>query len=332
MTRQYGAAIDDAVVCDLQDRGLVEVTGADRAKWFHNLITNIVATLQPGEGNYAFAVNLKGRVLFDLNVLVLDDRLWLDVDRRQVDAAMSHLERYIITEDVSLANVSDGHGRIAVLGPKAHEVVTGLALGNLTPMSQLQHVGVRIGDVDVRMIRHDFAGLPAAVFIVPTAGREAVRKALDSVRSDPLPVIDPATIEVLRIEAGIPASLEDIDEEVSPPETGQVERGISYQKGCYLGQEIIERMRSRGVLARRLVGIRVEGDDIPTKGAVVVSGADTIGRVTSACRSVALDAVLALGYVKSDHAGPSTTVGVEVGTAGRKIGVVVGLPIERCPS
>ena len=200
----YQAATTDAVLFERTDRASIEVTGDDRAAWLHNLVTNVVKTLQPGEGNYAFAVNVKGRVLFDLNVLVLEDRLLLDVDRRWLDAAMDHLNRYIITDDVTLKVLADAHRRIAIMGPKAHELVARLSLGNLAPMAQLQHCGARIAGADVRMIRHDFAGLPAAEFIVPSEQADAVHRALESNGGSP-PWIDSDTVNILRIEAGIPA-------------------------------------------------------------------------------------------------------------------------------
>lgn len=326
---QYRAATTRAATCERAGRALVEVTGSDRSAWLNNLVTNVVTTLQPGEGNYAFAVNVKGRVVFDLNMLVIEDRLWLDLDARARSDALAHLERYVITEDVKLRDVTNEHRRVAIIGPAAHEVVARLALGNLVPMSQLQHVSGTISGVDVRLIRDDFTGLPVAEIIAPAAGYDAVCSAVANAEDrPPLPHVDAETLNILRIEAGIPMSVDDIDGEVVPPETGQVERGISYHKGCYLGQEVIERMRSHGVLARRLVGVRVEGETLVSPGSTLRVNDQDIGRVTSTCWSERLQAGLALGYAKSAHAKPDTRV-VIADPAGERQGTIVSLPVRR---
>lgn len=325
---QYRAATTAAATCQREGRALIEVTGSDRATWLNNLVTNVVTTLQPGEGNYAFAVNVKGRVVFDLDMLVLQDRLWLDMDERARPAALSHLERYTVTEDVKLGDITNGHRRIAFIGPAAHEIVDRLALGNLVPMSQLQHVTATIAGIECRLIRHDFVGLPAAEIIAPAADFDAVRSAITAAAGErPLPNIDADTLQLLRIESGIPASVDDIDDGVVPPETGQVERGISYHKGCYLGQEVIERMRSHGVLARRLVGIRVEGEAVVPSGVALTANGQEIGRVTSGCWSEKLQARLALGYAKSGHAKPDTRVSV-VCAEGNRNATIVSLPVR----
>ncbi len=328
ISRQYQAAVTSAGLYLRSDRGLIEVTGADRAAWLSNLVTNVIKTLQPGEGNYAFATNVKGRTVFDLNVLVLDDRLWLDVAGPWRATALKHFEKYIITEDVKLADRSAEFSRGAVMGPRAGDVVSALGFGNLGPMSQLQHLAGRVGGEDVRMVRHDFAGLVTAEFIVPGESADPVVASIaGAVSGLTCERLSDGAVEVLRIEAGIPASVVDIDEEVVPPETCQVERGISYHKGCYLGQEVIERMRSHGILARKLVGLRIEGQTPSPAGSIVKRDDKEVGRVTSACWSEALGGPLALGYLKSIHAQPDTQVTINE-PSGSQSAIVAALPVR----
>ena len=325
---QYRAALSTGGIVMRDDRALISVTGNDRAVWLHNLVTNTVKTLQPGDGNYAFAANIKGRVVFDANMLVLDDRIWLDLDRRWMPAAMEHLDRYVITEDVKLDDITSQSRRIAVLGPAAVTMVHQLGLGNLVPMPQLQNIAARIADTDARLIRNDFTGLPTAEFIAIGPQSDAVIIAIQSLAVEhELFAISPDTLNVLRIEAGIPASLDDIDEEVVPPETMQIERGISYHKGCYLGQEVIERMRSHNILARRLVGAKIDGDTVPSRNTTIKVAEQDVGRITSGCWSEALGCVLCLGYVKSAHAKPGVTITVDVADAPTN-GEVVALPVR----
>lgn len=323
---EYTSALTGAALYSISDRGLIEITGKDRASWLHNLVTNEVKKLQPGEGNYAFAVNIKGRCVFDGNMLVEADRILLDVDLRWIDVAIKHLTRYTITEDVTLKNVSAAYRRVALMGPGAAGVVGRLCGVNLTPMAQLQHVIVKIADADVRMFRNDFAGLPIAEFIIPIESSDRVTTAFDA--AGRLPRISDDAVRMLRIEAGIPASVDDIDEDVVPPETMQIERGISYHKGCYLGQEVIERMRSHGVLPRKLVGIRIAGDLVAERNAVISVEGAAVGRITSSAWSPALSATLALGYMKSAHVQPGRAVTIGA-TADAISGEIVSLPVRK---
>ena len=119
---EYDAATKGVSLHDRSYRGLIEITGGDRAAWLHNLTTNDIKSLKPGQGRYAFALNIKGRVLFDGNVLALPESLLLDIDRRWVGPAVEHLGKYIIMEDVQLADRSADFARLALVGPKANEV------------------------------------------------------------------------------------------------------------------------------------------------------------------------------------------------------------------
>lgn len=323
LANQYAIARDAAGLLTRTDRALIEATGKDRAVWLHNLVTNAIKTLQPGEGNYAFAPNAKGRTIFDLNALILDDRLWIDLDRRWAEMARKHLAKYIITEDVALADITPRFERFAITGPAAVEVVGRMGFGNLAPMAQLQHLPFLWDGHAGRMLRNDFTGQPTADLLIEAAGAPSLLIALlDAGRPSGLARIDPEVAEILRVEAGIPASLSEIDEDVIPPETGQIDRGISYHKGCYLGQEVIERMRSHGVVARKLVGIKLApGAGITCPAPLKVGDVDS-GRLTSLVWSYALDAPMGLGYLKAVHAKPGQPVSI----AETSVGEVVPLP------
>lgn len=325
---EYAAVLATGGFTHREDRGLIELTGADRAAWLNNLVTNVVTTLSPGEGNYAFCINVKGRVVFDLNMLVRSESIWLDVDRRWIDVAMAWLDRYQITEDVTLKDRSDDQQRVAVIGAAAAKVSEMLGFGNLVPKAWLQHETRDIEGATVLMFRHDFAGMMGAEFVVVGDSRQA---AIDRIATTALsagaPCVGAAIVDVFRIEAGIPASVVDLDENVIPPESGQVERGISYQKGCYLGQEVLERMRSRGGLARKLVGIRLDGESMPARNAAIFSGDAEVGRITSVAYSLALDSALALAYLRTSMAKAGEALEIRDGDLAIP-GTVVELPIR----
>lgn len=282
-------------------RSLLEVTGADRLDWLHNLTTNAVKTLSAGDGNYAFAISVQGRTLFDLNILVLDASVWLDIDSRWVDDALAHLGKYVVVEDVELKRISDDWSRVDVLGSQTAGVVEALGLGHhFTALADVQHVSGTIAGAAVRLVKDNLGSINRATIYVRKDHADAFSRVLaDAVARVGGMEIDAELFDCLRIEAGVPKSVDDIDHAVIAPETLQIERGISYHKGCYLGQEVIERMRSRQSMSRKLVSLSIEHDNLPPHNAPIIMQEKEIGRVTSACHSPILGGVLGLGYVKS---------------------------------
>jgi len=310
-------------------RSLILVTGKDRLSWLHNLTTNAVSTLKPGDGNYAFAINVQGRTLFDLNILVFAEHIWLDIDARWLAAAMAHFNKYTIVEDVKLADISAEWARFEVLGSATAECVNVLGLGsNFAAFANVQHVAGRASGVQVELVKDNVGPILRAVLYVPAgSGDEFERLLVAAAAKLGMCAIEDRLFEATRIEAGRPASVDDIDDQVIPPETLQVERGISYVKGCYLGQEVIERMRSRGSMARRLVGLKVEGEVVPEHNAPIFAGGKEVGRVTSACLSPALGGVLALGYVKTLLVTPEQELQVAVSENQTSCARIVTLPV-----
>lgn len=293
---EFVAARDGRGVADRSDRGLAIATGKDRASWLHNLVTNAVKTLSEGSGAYAFAIDVKGRIQFDLNIFALADALWLDVDRAALPAALKHLDRYLISEDVRLEDATPRFARLGVTGAGARDVVAGLGLEALRDAPQLSHASLPDGG---RAVRHDFAGAFGVELLVPSEQAAAWWDRLAGELGCTPCGFD--AIDALRIDAGIPWLGRDIDERVLPPETGTVERSISYNKGCYLGQEIIERMRSHGSLARRLVRLSTPADPAgqPEPPAALRRDGSEVGRLTSLVTHPLNGSGIGLGYLKS---------------------------------
>ncbi len=307
---EYQAAGSGLAIVDRSDRGLLEVTGKDRITWLQNLTTNQVKTLGGNEGNYAFALNVQGRILFDLNVIVRSDSVWIDLDRSFLPTAVAHFNKYIVMEDVHLSDRSDEWVRLAIVGKGTARFFDSLGASHLATAAALSISAVTWRDTILDALRHDFCGsLAAELFVpVPLAPAFWLEATGNASRARAIPVGDDA-IQVRRIEAGLPWSGREITSESLPAETGQLERAVSFQKGCYLGQEVVERMRSRKVVARLLRGLLVEGNAIPLSGAEILDAENKgIGQVTSACRSFALGRVVALGYVKTASAAPGTEV------------------------
>lgn len=320
---EYASATQQAALLDRADRGLVLMSGTDAASWLHNLVTNAVTTLDDGAGNYAFATDVKGRILFDLNILRLPGVFWLDLARSGRLLVLEHFDRYLIMEDVALADASNEGARLGVTGPEAGRIAVELGAANFAALPQLGMVALE--PPHVHLLRHDFAGGPGFELFVPqsTAAEWWDRiAAMGGVRP-----IGWETLEVLRIEAGIPTAPNEINNAVLPPETGQIERGISYHKGCYLGQEIIERMRAHGSLARRLVRVEVAGGDDGGGGgggglalpAALMQNGKEVGRLTSLVRHPMRDFRVGLGYLRTSVV---ETGGITAGEASSAVRVV----------
>jgi folate-binding protein YgfZ len=194
---------------------------------------------------------------------------------------------------VQVRDVTDRHARLGCAGPRAADIAAELGVSNFRALPTLTSVPLNVAGTV--LVRHDFAGLPGLELLVPRGEGAAWWDRLVEAGAAPAGFV---TLDVLRIEAGIPWLGRDLDEQVVAPESGQVERGISYQKGCYLGHEVIERMRSRGAQARRLVRLRMEpGAELPLPVALRQGG--VVGRITSLVAHPIEPARVGLGYLKT---------------------------------
>src|SRR5262245_54347611 len=311
------AALSDAVrhraaVLDRTARGRIVVSGADRASYLQGLLTNDITALAAGRGCYAAYLTAQGRMIADLWVYEIGDVMLLSMEADVKATVLARLDQFIFSEDVQLGDVTDTFAQIAVLGPDAASVVSSVVLGasteTLTAMPD--HAAARIALDDSSMIVTRSVDLGEPGFEI-YGERARIAALVDALRTLGVAELDEATAEALRIEAGTPRFRRDMDETTIPLEAGIESRAISFTKGCYVGQEVIIRVlhRGHGRVARRLVGLRVEGD-LPARGAAVRAGDQDVGKVTSAARSPRLG-TLALAYVRREHVESGTTLVVD---------------------
>lgn len=307
--REYEAARKRAGLHDRSYRGLLEIVGRDRVEWLNNLTTNDVKALQTGRGQYAFAVNIKGRILFDMNILARPESIWVDIDRRWVAAAQAHFAKYTVVEDVTVSDRSQDFVRLALTGSEIPDVLAGFGVPRVGDFAPLQLGQLNEGGGEAEFFRHDLGGGVGIELFVTADRAQSVWRSL--VDTDAITPVGYDVLNTLRIESGIPWPIAEITDTVLPFETNQFERAVNIHKGCYLGQEVVERMRSRGSVARKLALLRFDDDRLPTTGANVVCGDERSGRITSTCRSQAYRAPLALAYVRAPHAAVGTRLVVE---------------------
>jgi folate-binding protein YgfZ len=321
---EYRLARESAALFDQSQRGKVELTGKDAGRFLHNLSSNDITGLTPGTGCEAFLLNVQARVVAHVLVYRLKDRdaYWLDVDPGLAAKVIQHLDRYLISEDVALADRTRDFVQFHLAGPQAKALVAKEGLADLKEL----HLGLADrGEFTERICRHDPLGVPGYDILCPAANAAPVWSYwLDCGAQR----AGPETYEILRVEAGTPVYGVDVDESNLAPEVGRTARAISYQKGCYLGQEPVVRIRDLGHVNRLLTGLKVAGEGAVPRGARLFRDAKEAGHVTSSVVSPGLGTAIALAYVRRSSTEPGTVVEVEV-EHGRRTAEVVALPFIR---
>ncbi len=315
MRDEYQTIREGAAIGATAPRGQIAVAGPDRATFLQGLLTNDIQALATGSGCYSAWLTPQGRMLTDMHVLQSDGMLLLDVPQALVEPTIQRLDQFLFSENVQLQSLAGSLTPIWVHGPVAHTVLERVLDGaaGLASWSDFHHE--RLGNAVV--VRIDQLGVPGYCVFVDPAQRE-VR--LSTLQEAGALIVSQQAIDAARIEAGHPVFGVDMTEETIPLEAGIEARAISFTKGCYVGQEVIIRVlhRGHGRVAKKLVGLRVEGA-VPRAGARLFSGDRDIGVVTSAAESPRLGSV-ALGYVQRDFVEPGTAIAV--GDADRQAAVV----------
>ena len=324
MRKAYQEARERAVWIDRSARGRLVVLGKDRASYLHGLLTNDIESLRAGSGCYSAYLTPQGRMISDLWVYELGDVILLNfpsVDTK--NTVLQKLDQFIFSEDVQLGDVTGDFAQLAVVGPDAARVVAALLGDDAARLSSLSEHGCLRGSIAGGagiVTRITDTGEPGFDLYVEHLRLGALRELL---ASHDVEEADTDTVDILRVEAGIPKFHVDMNEETIPLEAGIEPRAISMTKGCYVGQEVIIRVlhRGHGRVAKKLVGLTIDGLSVPSSGTVVRSGDQEVGKITSAVRSIAVDRTIALAYLQRDFLEPGTAV-----TVGDASAVVTALP------
>lgn len=311
---EYAALHENAGVLDLSFRSRICLTGADRARFLHGQVTNDVNRLRPGEGCYAAVTTAKGKMESDLNIYALQDELLLDFEPGLTAKIWQRLEKFIVSDDVQVVDVAALYGLLSVQGPKAAEVVKALGFFSELPAKPFQSVKASdsmLGEIYLMQQSRvpGSAGVSPANFdlFVPINSLGAVAdKLIAAAKSVGGRACGWEALEIARVEAGIPRFGADMDESNIPLECGIEARAVSYSKGCYIGQEVINRIHSIGHVNKELRGLRLAEDlkNLPQKGDKLFHDGKEAGYITSAVKSPGLRANIALGYVRREANAP----------------------------
>ncbi len=270
MDDEFIALTKSAGWLDLSNRSRLCLLGADRAKFLHGQVTNDINGLAEHTGCYAALVNAKGKMESDLFAYRLADELLLDFEPSLADAVQARLESFIIAEDVEVADVAPHFGLLSVQGPKAAEVLAALELP--TPETELALEKTADEIFVVNQPRLSAAGFD---LFVPVEAVEDFKSRL----AEHAPLCGEAAFEQARVLATVPRFGKDFTSNNLAPEGGIEARAISYAKGCYIGQEVISRIRSRGKVNRILRGLRLDG--AAAEGDTIFLGEKNVGTLSS---------------------------------------------------
>lgn len=296
---EFAALTKDVGVYDLGWRAKIKVTGEDRVRWMNGMVTNNIRDLKPNEGNYNFVLSPQGRIQGDMYIYQRGDALLIDTEQNQREALLKLLDHFIIMDDVELQDVSSQMTSIGVQGPKATAILKSIGIepscADPLIVCDVPWQGSTLQAT--RMVSDDF--LTYELWMSP----ETAPKLWDALVAAGAKPIGCDALEKFRVFAGVPKYGQDIREKDLPQETEQT-HALHFAKGCYIGQEIVERIRSRGAVHRMFTGFRLTQEATP--GSEVQADGKKIAELTSVARVPmnGHEELLALGYIRREAGKP----------------------------
>ncbi len=304
---EYAALRETAALVDANYRAFFSFTGPDRQRYVNALLTSNVRDLKPGQGTVGLLLNPQGHILAEVETYAREDSILAITHAMIRERTFATFEKFIIMDDVTLEDLTAATGTLDLAGPRAAAVLVELGVKNFGDMPPLAHEEITVEQIPCRAVRREFAGNPAATLI---AGREhlpALWRALaERVRLHGGAPAGMEAVNSIRLECGIPWFGRDYDDKQIPHEAGLEHSHINYEKGCYTGQEIVERVRSRGHVNRRLAELRFFSAEAPAPGTKLFSDGNEIGSVTSTAFSPALGQPIGLGTLRREHSAIGT--------------------------
>jgi|ERR1700677_1907228 folate-binding protein YgfZ len=311
---EFHALLSGCGLYDLSWRAKIAVTGGDRVRWMNGMVSNNVRDLAAGHGVYAFMLNAQGRIQADLYVFQRGESLLVDTENAQREKVLQLFDRYIIADDVEIADIGDRIAALGLTGPQSREVLerAGMVVPDLAYLQFADVVWEHAGQkTTVTLVRSgQEAGESWQVWSSPEQ-LSVLRGWLITEGARP---VGATALNLFRISRGIPQFGIDIRDRDLPQETGQA-RALNFTKGCYLGQEIVERIRSRGAVHRQFMAFSIIEGELPVPGAKIIARASQdekeVGEITSAAILTlhGEDRAVALGYLRREATGKELYAG-----------------------
>ncbi len=300
---QYGFLTQTCGYIDFESRGRLCLAGKDRKAFLHGQVTQDVKNLAAGTGTFSALADGKGKIQADLNIYCLTDELLLDFNVGLIDMVKERLERYLVSEDVDIIDPSEFYTMVSLQGPQAVKVLQNVFPNVSLPTDAWSFLEVSCGDDGGIYVCHrPRCGLAGFDLFIPKAISSEWSETLNSaVRTLGGGVVEDTALRMAGIETGVPMMGNDMCDDILVQETGLETQAVSYQKGCYIGQEVISRIRTMGKVNKALR--RLEFETFPQledgMELSIMSGDQVAGFVTSAAVvPVGPSRVSGLGYIK----------------------------------
>ena len=341
---EYRAARESAGLMDTNFRSVFALSGPDRVRYLNAVTSGNLRDPAPGQSAQGLALNAQGHMLAELLTLVLEDRLLVLSHAFLRQRTFETLDKFIIMDDATLTDETSQTGTLAVEGPKAAEILRDITEVDLGQLPAGAHVAAQMrvagGAIPCRIVRRSEFGLPGAELLLPREALEAAWQALGAaVRARGGLPIGYRALDMLRLEAGVPWYGADFDEHQIPQEAGIESTHISFTKGCYTGQEIVERVRSRGHVNRRLGGLAFGSAEAPKPGTAIFAVTESAdgtalvrepveaGHITSAAFSPLLGKPIGMAYLRREYLAPGMKLLYE-SDGGEASAEVIELPLH----
>ena len=311
LASEYKSVRTAVGLLDFSHRALLNFTGPDRLSYLQGMISNDLRPLEPGHGVYATVLNVQGKVVGDCRVFCTDNGFLMDLWEPIKQKVLDHLNRYLVADEVEINDEAEQYAVLSVQGPRSAALLRSLLQDKDLPPKRLNHRAARLGDCEIRITRFSHTGEDGFDLFVPTAAINSVAQRFsENGKAFAAKWVGEQAQEVLRVEAGIPLYGVDFTEDNLLLEV-ELPHAVSFEKGCYLGQEVVERIRSRGHVNKRLCGLLLSAQDPVPSGATIRAGEKEVGAVTSCIYSPALEQAIALGYVHREFWAPATVLHIQ---------------------
>jgi folate-binding protein YgfZ len=295
---EFDALVSGCAFYELTSRARIAIAGADRIRWLNGMITNNIRDLAAGLGVYAFVLNPQGHILGDLYAYNRGDSFLLETEQSQMPKLLELFRRYIIMDKVEATDIAGKLAAVGIAGPKSRDVLSAAGF-NVPGMQPLQIKSMTWHENEATLARGEHEKYESyEVWLAP----ESAAKLCGALQQSGATPVGPSALELYRIALGVPRYGVDIRERDLPQETGQM-RALNFNKGCYIGQEIVERIRSRGNVHRKFSGFMIDGP-LPPPGTKVQADGKDAGEITSSA-SLPLaggERRVALGYIRREAA------------------------------
>lgn len=308
--QEYHAVRSHVGLFDLCSHSFLNLTGSDRVSYLQGMVSNDVNALTPGGGAHAAILDIQGKILADVRIFLAEELILVDLWEPLRENIVAHLQRHLIAEDVEITDLAGKTGMVSLQGAEARLLMRELVPRDEIPQKELDHRPFHIDGTEVLVIRSTHTTEGGYDLLIGTKDLLQVVSRIEEIgKKFSLRWVGTQAQEILRIETGIPRYGVDMDDNNLLLETG-LDHAVSFEKGCYLGQEVVERIRSRGHVNRKLVGMLLEGDTPAQRDDPITVEEKEIGRVTSSALSPARRRPLALGYIQRDYIQPGTRVSI----------------------